>query len=136
MRCTTLIRSNGVMDDPETTEPRVAAQRDQAMLPARLRPTDTNAGGMSCVSPPCPGIVRDDRCPVCGLRQRRTVQGVTVDGPLNVKRRLRRISGRCEIPVIGESATVGNGVVTVYLRLSGEVTRTFALPALVSIEAV
>ena len=87
---------------------------------------------MDCVSPPCPGTVRDDQCPVCGLKQKRTPEGVTVEGPLYVR---RRISGGTDQPMIGRSVTVGERVVTVYLRINDKATRTFALNALVSIEA-
>ena len=132
MRCLTLSPSTGATDRCETLD----GEQDEAMLPSWPRPRNSDAGGMNCVSPPCPGIVRDDQCPVCGLHQRRTTRGVTVEGPLNVTRRLRRISGRCDIPVMGQSANVGDGVVTVYLRAGGEVTRTFGIAALVSIEAV
>jgi hypothetical protein len=86
---------------------------------------------MDCVSPPCTGAVCDDKCPVCGLRQRRTPQGVKVDGPLYVT---RRTSEDVEQPLIGRSLTVGERVVTVHLRINDKATRTFKLNALVSID--
>ena len=85
---------------------------------------------MNCVSPPCPGTVRDDQCPVCALRQRWTPEGVEVDGPLFVTRRSKEGTERS---MIGLSATVGDRMVTVYLRHEKE-TRSFELNALVSIE--
>ena len=87
---------------------------------------------MECVSPPCPGTVVDDQCPVCGLRQRRTRDGVTVDGPLHATRRSR---DGAEQAMVGLSATVGDRVVTVHLR-HDKATRTFEVAALVSIEAI
>jgi len=86
---------------------------------------------MQCASPPCPGTVIDDHCPICGLAQRSAPEGVQVDGPLHVTRRSRDGD---EQTVVGLSATVGNRVVTVHLRREKE-TRTFELNALVSIEA-
>ena len=90
-----------------------------------------NGDGMNCVSPPCPGTVRDDQCPVCGLTQRRTPAGVEVDGPLHVTRRSKEGTDRT---IVGLAATVGDRVVTVHLR-HDKATRTFELNALVSIEA-
>lgn len=86
---------------------------------------------MECASPPCPGTVSDEHCPVCGLTQRHAPEGVTVDGPLLVTRRSR--DGN-ELSIVGLSVTVGDRVVTVHLRHEKE-TRSFELNALVSIEA-
>jgi len=85
---------------------------------------------MQCASPPCPGTVSDDRCPVCGLTQRSAPDGVKVDGPLHVTRRSRDGD---EQTMVGLSVTVGERVVTVQLRREKE-TRTFDSQALVSIE--
>ena len=87
---------------------------------------------MQCASPPCPGTVNDDHCPVCGLAQRSAAEGVRVDGPLHVTRRSRDGD---EQTIIGRSATVGDRMVTVHLRHDKE-TRTFDLQALVSIESL
>ena len=70
-----------------------------------------------------------------GLRLEATAdtRGVKVDGPLNVTRRSK---DGIDQPMIGLSATVGDRVVTLHLRIHDKATRTFELNALVSIEAV
>jgi hypothetical protein len=98
----------------------------------RLAVSPTKGFGMDCASPPCPGTVRDDQCPVCGLKQGPAPEGVKVDGPLHVTRRSK---DGTEQAIVGLSATVGDRVVTVHLRRDKE-TRTFELNALVSIEPV
>ena len=107
-----------------THHPRELAVRRLAVASAM------NGSGMNCVSPPCPGTVRDDQCPVCGLTQRWTPSGVEVDGPLRVTRRSKEGTDRT---ILGLSATVGDRVVTVHLRHAKE-TRSFELNALISIE--
>jgi hypothetical protein len=57
---------------------------------------------------------------------------VEVDGPLYVTRRSKDGTDQA---MRGRSATVGDHVVTVYLRINDKATRTFALTALVSIDA-
>jgi len=86
-----------------------------------------------CVSPPCHGDVHDELCPTCGLKQRATKTGITVDGPISITRRSR---DGADQSMIGTSATVGTRVVTVHLRVNDKATRTFDLSALVSIEDV
>jgi hypothetical protein len=87
---------------------------------------------MDCASPPCPGTVRDDLCPVCGLKQGPSPEGVKVDGPLHVTRRSK---DGTEQAIVGLSVTVGDRVVTVHLRRDKE-TRTFEVNGLVSIDPV
>ncbi|MEO8695487.1 MAG: hypothetical protein ABI658_18340 [Acidimicrobiales bacterium] len=56
---------------------------------------------------------------------------MAVDGPLYV---LRRSNDGTEQSMRGRSATVGDRVVTVYLRINDKATRTFELTSLVSID--
>ena len=65
------------------------------------------------------------------LRQRRTPEGVEVEGPLYV---LRRSKDGTEQSMRGRSATVGDRVVTGYLRINDKATRTFELTSLVSVD--